>query len=94
MIKGLEHAYLKIINKIPDVSLATPKLNKRQIKEIMREHSFDEDYIESISDDFCQGFGVAKNIILKELRKELDKIEYMTIANDATYENNMDREEY
>ena len=59
--------HIDIINGIPGYSQATPKRDKRRIKEIMYEYEYDDDYIESISDDFCQGWDAAKNIIIKML---------------------------
>lgn len=61
------HAYIDIIHKIPGYSQSTCKRDKQKIKEIMEEFEYDDDYIENISDDFCQGFDVAKNIIVKML---------------------------
>lgn len=59
--------HIGIIDKIPGYSQATPKRDKRKIKEIMYEYEYDDDYIKSISDDFCQGWDTAKNIITNML---------------------------
>ena len=59
--------HIDIIQKIPGYRQKTSKRDKRKIKEIMEEFEYDDDYIENISDDFCQGFDVAKNIIVKML---------------------------
>ena len=47
--------HIDIIDKIPGYSQAIPKRDKRKIKKIMYEYEYDDDYIEGISDDFCQG---------------------------------------
>ena len=53
----------------------------REIKNIMREMEYDEEAIENINDDFCQGFGVAREIISDLLwRKYLE-------ANDVSETN-------
>ena len=59
--------HIDIIHKIPGYRQKTSKRDKQKIKEIMEEFEYDDDYIENISDDFCQGFDVAKNIIVKML---------------------------
>ena len=46
----------------------------RDIKNIMREMEYDEEAIENVNDDFCQGFGVAREIISDLLwRKYLEE---------------------
>ena len=59
--------HIDIIHKIPGYRQKTSKRDGRKIKEIMEEFEYDDDYIENINDDFCQGFDVAKNIIVKML---------------------------
>lgn len=48
----------------------------RKIKNIMREMKYDEESIENINDDFCEGFGVAREIISdllwEKVKGELD----------------------
>ena len=73
MEKSLENTYLKIIHKVPDYSYGEKKRSKRKIKEIMLKNEYDEDFVEETSDEFCQGFGVAKDIILKLMKEELEK---------------------
>ena len=73
MKKFLEKAYLKIIYKVPSYSYGEKTASKRKIKEFMFKCGHDEKYIEGISDDFCQGFGVAKEIILNLIAEELEK---------------------
>ena len=70
---NLENMYLKIIHRIPSYSYGEKKLSKRKIKEIMLKYEHDVDYIENISDEFCQGFGVAKQIILELMSREIEK---------------------
>lgn len=73
MKKFLENAYMKIIHRVPSYFYGEKKSSKRKIKAIMLKYGHDEDYIENISDEFCQGFGVAKEIILKLIQEELEK---------------------
>ena len=70
---NLENMYLKIIHKVPSYFHSQNKMSKRKIQEIMRKNEYDEKYIENISDDFCQGFGVAKQIILELMSQEIEK---------------------
>lgn len=49
--------HIDIVDKIPGYSQATSKRDRRKIKKIMYEYEYDDDYLESISDDFCQGMG-------------------------------------
>lgn len=60
--------YLSIIQKVPDYIRGTRKICRHHIQDIMSEFEYDEDYIESVNDDFCQGFGVAKDITVKILK--------------------------
>lgn len=70
-----------ILRKVPEYSYGKPKSSMRQIKNIMREMEYDEEAIENINDDFCQGFGVAREIISDLLwRKYLE-------ANDVSETN-------
>lgn len=52
-----------ILQKVPEYRYGKPKISMRDIKNIMREMEYDEDFIENINDDFCEGFGVARKII-------------------------------
>ena len=72
-MKTLESMYIEIIHKIPDYGHGVKKISKRKIKEIMLENEYDEDYVEEVSDEFCRGFGVAKEILLKLIKKELEE---------------------
>lgn len=63
-------AHIKIINKIPNYTTSLKNQSKNQIQEIMREHGYDEDYIENIDDKFCQGFGAARDLIIEMLESE------------------------
>ena len=59
----LKPYHIDVINSIPTYSSATPKGDTRRIKEIMREHEYDDDYIENVNDDFCEGWNTARSII-------------------------------
>lgn len=63
----LKPYHIDVINNIPEYSSATRKGDMRKIKEIMREREYDDDYIENISDDFCEGWNTARNIIANML---------------------------
>lgn len=69
----LKNVYLKIIHKVPSYSCAEKKTSKKKIQKIMLENEYDEEAVEKISDDFCQGFGIAKAIILELIEKEVEK---------------------
>lgn len=70
----LKNIYFKIIHKVPSYSYAEGNTSKRKIKEFMLKCGHDEKYIEGISDDFCQGFGVAKAMILELIGEEINHI--------------------
>lgn len=72
-LKALERTYMRLIHEIPDYGYGVRKQSRRRIQKIMHDYEYDEDTIETISDEFCQGFGTAKEIILKLMREELDK---------------------
>ena len=59
--------HIDVMNNTPTYSSATPKRDMRRIKEIMREHEYDDDYIESINSDFCEGWNTALSIIVSVL---------------------------
>lgn len=62
-----EPVQIAVIENIPRYSSAKPKSGKRKIKEIMHEYGYDDDYIENINDNFCQGWDTAVDIIIKML---------------------------
>lgn len=65
---------LDILRKVPEYRYGKPKSSMRDIKNIMREMEYDEEAIENVNDDFCQGFGVAREIISDLLwRKYLEE---------------------
>lgn len=72
-IKRLSGAYISVIHKVPDYGYGVRKNSKIPIQELMFENEYDPDYIESISADFCQGFTVAKTIILRILKTFLER---------------------
>ncbi|MCH1972603.1 hypothetical protein MCI89_09650 [Muricomes sp. OA1] len=57
-------------SKIPSYTKGKKKLCKKKIQEILYKYEYDEDFIENIDDNFCQGFGVAKDIIFIFLKEE------------------------
>lgn len=59
--------HLAILHNIPGYFRGTSKSDTRKIKEIMRKFEYDGDFIDSINDDFCVGWNVAKNIITQML---------------------------
>lgn len=61
---------LGILDRVPVYRYGVKKRSKREIQEIMAEFEYDEDSIENISDDFCQGFGVAREIIMEMIKEE------------------------
>lgn len=68
--KALE---MKIIHKIPDFKAGMRKRSKRQIQELMHEYDYDQDFIDTVSDEFCRGFGTAREIILELIKDDLNK---------------------
>lgn len=64
---NLKPYHIGVINNIPTYSSVTSKRGIRKIKEIMREHEYDDDYAENISDDFCEGWNTARSIIANML---------------------------
>lgn len=62
--------HLDINSKIPSYTESEKRLCKKKIQEIMLKYEYDEDFIKNIDDNFCQGFGVAKDIIFTFLKEE------------------------
>lgn len=62
-------AHLLINSKIPHYSNEKKNSYKRKIQEIMRKYDCDEDFIDTINDDFCRGFGTARDIIFEFLKE-------------------------
>lgn len=62
--------YMTLIEKLPDYGRGIKKQAKHNIQALMTEQDYDTDYIHNITDDFCQGFGVAKDIAVRLLKKE------------------------
>lgn len=57
--------YMTLIEKLPDYGRGIKKQAKHNIQALMTEQDYDTDYIHNITDDFCQGFGVAKYIAVR-----------------------------
>lgn len=68
--------HLYIMDKVPSYSKGTCKSSKRKIKECLLNMEYDTEFIENITDDFCEGFGVARDIIFELLKNQYwkDKI--------------------
>lgn len=62
--------HLYIMDKVPSYSKGTRKSSKRKIKECLLNMEYDTEFIEDITDDFCEGFGVARDIIFELLKNE------------------------
>lgn len=79
-------AHIDIIHKIPEYKRSTKKGDKRKIKEIMRQYEFDDDVIENINDDFCNGWDAARCIIIEMLKdkywKHQEKINERSESNE------------
>ncbi len=58
---------IEIISKVPNYTRNLKNRSKKKIQEIMREHHYDEDFIEAVDDRFCEGFTVARDIIIEML---------------------------
>ena len=58
---------LYLIHEIPTYHKGTAKRDMRKIKEVMQKFEYDDDFIESVNDDFCLGWNTAKEIISKML---------------------------
>lgn len=61
-------AHIDIINKIPEYKRGTKRGDKRKIKTIMRHYEFNDDVVENINDDFCNGWDSARYIIIEMLK--------------------------
>ena len=74
-LRKIINAYISVIHKVPDYGYGVRKSSKRKIQEFMLENGYDldADYVESISDEFCQGFGVAKELILNIMKPFLER---------------------
>ena len=65
----VDEIHLLINSKIPHYSNEKKNSCKRKIQEIMRKYDCDEDFIDTINDDFCRGFGTARDIIFEFLKE-------------------------
>ena len=52
---------------------STPKIAKKQLKEILEKYEYDDDFIEGINDDMAIGYAVAVNIIKRMASDEIHK---------------------
>lgn len=58
---------LSILDKVPGYQPGTPKRSRREIQEYLSVMEYDEEFISEINEDFCKGFGTAKEILAKLL---------------------------
>ena len=56
---------------------STPKIAKKQLKEILEKYEYDDDFIEGINDDMAIGYAVAVDIIKRMASDEIHKKKYM-----------------
>ena len=61
---------LDILNHIPDYHIGTKKGDMRKIKAILQEYDFDEDLIQSLTPEFCQGFDAARSIFAEACKQK------------------------
>ena len=52
---------------------STPKIAKKQLKEILEKYEYDDDFIENINDDMAIGYAVAVDIIKRMASDEIHK---------------------
>ena len=52
---------------------STPKIAKKQLKEILEKYEYDDDFIEGINDDMAIGYAVAVDIIKRMASDEIHK---------------------
>ncbi len=57
-----EHTIL--IERVPAYGEGEKKGSQRKIREFLLECGFDEDFAEAANDDFCRGFGAARDAII------------------------------
>lgn len=65
------------IDSIPSCNEGKKRLCRKRIQEIMSKYEYDDDFIKDIDDNFCQGFGVAKDIVFTFLKEEYWKRQKM-----------------
>lgn len=71
MRKAIENIELDIIHKLPDYNASKKKWSIRKMKELLQKYGYDEDFIETVGEEFCQGFDAAKNIIIEICKEEI-----------------------
>ena len=74
MRKEIENIEWDIIHKLPDYHASKKKGSIRKIKELLQKYGYDKDFIETIGEDFCQGFDAAKNIIIEICKEKLQDL--------------------
>lgn len=58
--------YLDVLHNFPGYLKGTAKRDVRKIKEIMQKFEYDDDFIESVNDDFCLERDTAKKPVQTE----------------------------
>lgn len=61
---------LDILNNLPDYYTGTKKGDMRKIKAALQEYEFDDDFIQTITPEFCQGFHAAKFIFTEACKQK------------------------
>ena len=56
-----------IQHNIPDYQYGKPLLSMRKIKELLAKMEYDQSLIDHLDQSFCEGFGIAREIILQLL---------------------------
>lgn len=56
-----------IQHNIPDYQYGKPILSMRKIKELLAKMEYDQSLIDNLDQSFCEGFGIAREIILQLL---------------------------
>lgn len=56
-----------IQHNVPDYQYGKPILSMRKIKELLAKMEYDQSLIDNLDQSFCEGFGIAREIILQLL---------------------------
>lgn len=73
--------HLEIDSMIPYYNEGKKNQARKEIQELMSKYEYDEDFVKNIDDNFCQGFGVARDIIFTFLKEEYWKKSKMESLN-------------
>lgn len=77
-MKTSEYAtILDVLNRVPTYQYGKPVSSMNKIKETLHQMGCDETYVKNINESFCEGFGIAKEILAslfcEEYRKNGEK---------------------